>query len=150
MQRIGVATAVILGLLAGCAQPAPHALGTTEAQPLVVSLGNASGEVHLGGGRSAGEPIRLQLAGSVVDASYRTEWSLQAGSCLRVVPRVGEPVIVSGAPILAAYYHFGHMLGVSVGPAGPSQHLRSYFEPISWETVACPPTTAEPAHAPPL
>ncbi len=131
-------------LLASCTQTSPHALGTTEAQPLVVSLASASGEVHLAGGRSSGEPIRLQLAGSVVDASYRTEWSLQAGSCLRVVPRTGEPLVISGAPILAAYYHFGHMLGVSIGPPGPTQHLHSYFEPISWETVACPPPAASP------
>ncbi len=113
----------------------PDALGTSDGTPLVVSLRDDT-LVQLSG-RPAGEPLRLHVESSSGDTTYRTNWALGTGSCLRVVPRAGEPVVIEGAPIVVDYYHVGRMLGVSVGPAGSAQ-LYSFIEPISYQTVPCP------------
>jgi hypothetical protein len=116
-----LATFIVLAF-AGC--PAPETspgLGTTETEPLVVSLAHGGGDLRLGAAAGAGDPIRLHVEGNSADPSYRTNWTLGAGTCLRVVPRIGDPVVVTGAPIASDYYHLGRALGVSIGSA-PSQN----------------------------
>lgn len=125
-------------LLAAC--PAPEAapgLGTSATDPLVVSLAPGGSELHLGAGVASGDPIRVRLDGDAANPAYRTNWTLGAGTCLRVVPRVGDPLIVTGAPLAADYYHLGRVLGVSIG-AAPNQQFMGFGDPISWQTVPCP------------
>jgi len=116
--------------------PAQPALGTSSAQPLVVQVDGLN-DLGIGGSQRSGDPVRLNVTSNSSDASYRTEWTVGAGTCLRVVQRDGGEVIHSGAPIVAHYYHFGRMLGVTVGAEG-AQQLHSYVDPIRWSTVPCP------------
>ncbi len=119
----------------GASEPA---LGTSIGQPLVVQLDpTTTPNLGLGGGTASGDPIRLNVTSNSSDASYRTEWTVGAGTCLRVVRRDGQEVIHSGANIVAHYYHFGHMLGVTLGPPD-NQELFSYLDPVTWSTTVCP------------
>lgn len=114
------------------------ALGTSTGQPLVVQLDpSTTPNLGLNGGQASGDPIRVNVTSNSSDASYRTEWTVGAGQCLRVVRRDGQEVVHSGDNIVAHYYHFGHMLGVTVGPTD-NPLLFSYIDPVTWSTGACP------------
>lgn len=125
--------------LAGCetGTAVPEALGTSDGQPLVVSLRD---DLRLAVPR-AGDAFRVQLESSSGDTTYRTTWTLATGTCLRVVPRAGDTVVIQGAPIVSDYYHVGRVLGVAVGPQG-NQQLYSFVEPISFQTIPCPTAAA--------
>jgi len=112
----------------------PPELRTPPGQPIEVRV---QGLDQMGIGGRLGDPMRLNVTSNSSDASYRTEWTVGSGTCLRVVQRDGGEVIHSGSPIVAHYYHFGRMLGVTVGPEG-EQQLHSYVDPIRWSTVPCP------------
>ena len=124
--------------IAACDADAPsRGLGTSPVDPLVVALAPGENELHLGASAVAGNPIRLQIESNSADASYRTTWTLGPGTCLSVVPRTGDSLVVTGAPIVADYYHAGRVLGVTIGTA-PAQRFMAFGEPIRWETVPCP------------
>jgi hypothetical protein len=127
---------IALLVLPACAPPPAPGLGTSPTYPLVVSHDPSGANLHLGAIASS-DPIRLHVESNSADASYRTNWTLGAGTCLRVVPRVGDPLVVTGDSLVADYYHVGRVLGVSIGPAG-SQRFMAFGEPISWETIPCP------------
>ena len=133
-------TLVSVLALAGCPSPeTPPGLGTSAVDPLVVSIAPTGSDLHVGPALGSVEPIRLHVEGNSADPSYRTNWTLGAGTCLRVVPREGEPVVVTGAPLAADYYHLGRVLGVSIG-AAPDQSFMAFGDPIQWATVPCPAT----------
>lgn len=140
LERTLVVSMVTL-VLAACGTDAavPEALGTSDARPLAISFPR---DVRVGPAMNMGDPFRLHVETNSGDASYRTTWTLASGTCLRVVPRTGEPVVIEGQPIVADYYHFGRKLGVTVGQAGMPQQLFGFGDPVSWQTVACPASAA--------
>ena len=114
----------------------PEALGTSDGQPLVVSLRD---DLHVAA--PGGDAFRVRLESTSGDTTYRTTWTLGTGTCLEVVPRAGAPVVVQGAPIVSDYYHVGRVLGVAVGPQG-NQQFYSFVEPVSFRTIPCPTAAA--------
>ena len=124
--------------LAACPPPeAPPGLGTSASDPLVVSLAPGGSELHLGAGIASGDPIRVRLEGDIANPTYHTNWTLGEGTCVRVVPRVGEPIVITGTPLSVDYYHLGRVLGVGTGTAA-APHWMGFGDPISWETIPCP------------
>ncbi|MBX3275969.1 MAG: hypothetical protein KF729_37300 [Sandaracinaceae bacterium] len=136
MSRAGWLAAIGLVSITACEME--PALGTTEGRPLVVQVEHAatSGPT-LVGGAAAAEAVRLQVTSNSADVTYRTEWTVGSSSCVRVVPRSGEPVIHRGSPMAVHYHHHGRMVGVAIGPDG-QQELHSYVEPVSFSTIPCP------------
>lgn len=140
MSRLTKLLAVLALTLTGCpTAETPPGLGTSQVDPLVVSIAPSGGDLRLGPAAASADPIRLHVEGNSADPSYRTNWTLGAGTCLRVVPRAGEAVVVTGAPLAADYYHLGRVLGVSIGTA-PDQRFMAFGDPVLWETIPCPAT----------
>lgn len=126
--------------VAGCDRRPADGLGTSVGHPLLLGLEQGS-ELHVGSLEA--DPVRVRLDTVSGDATYHTNWTLGEGACLEVQPRTGPPVMVTGSPIAADYYHLGRLLVVSVGEEGQTQ-LASFIEPNAYRTVPCP---AEPAAA---
>jgi len=133
---VGKLVGTALVALVGCKDAAPT-VGTSPGLPLHVNVGVVGDGVHVTG-TPAGEPIHLQVTSNSADMAYRTTWTLSPTACLRVVPRAGDAVALTGSPIVADYYHASRTLGVAIGAQGGAQRLLAFPEPVSFETAACP------------
>jgi hypothetical protein len=128
-----VSLALLLSVT-GCETGVPAALGTSVGQPLLVGLEDGT---ELNVGSREGSALRLQVDSAGGDTAYHTNWSLREDTCLQVVPRVGEAVLLRGAPLAVSYYHVGRVLEVSIGPRD-NPALSSFVDPIRFSTTPCP------------
>ncbi len=128
---------LILLVALSCDHPPPNDSRGTLGQPFEVSVRAPNLAQELAPGLSTWGGLPIKETTNSADVTWRTEVKVGTGQRLTVVPSRGEPVVFSGAPLRADFYHVGRVLLVTEGE-GDAVVLHNFLEPIHWYTTRAP------------